>query len=88
MLIFGLFGPYFEKTGEEEEQFASTRPVGFAAGKKIRLVIRHGFYLWPLGFSRVPRTWGYAQNLQGINLNFGSQCGNILPVSLTGYQYA
>ena len=32
MLIFGLFGPYFEKTGEEE-QFASTRPGGFAAGK-------------------------------------------------------
>ena len=33
MLIFGMFGPYFEKTGEDDE-FASTRPVGFAAGKK------------------------------------------------------
>ena len=42
MLIFGLFGPYFEKTGEEE-QFASTRPGGFAAGKNQEATITQGY---------------------------------------------
>ena len=32
--VQACFGPSFELSQKEEEQFVSTRPVGFAAGKK------------------------------------------------------